>query len=450
LKLLAKEEEEQPDDLDCHPLVREHFGEKLKKKDMDPRQNTKGATSGDRGAWKEAHERLYEYYKSVPEKEYPDTLEGMEPLFRAVYHGCAAGKHQETLRDVYWRRISRGDEFYSTNQLGAFGSDLGAVACFFERYWDRPAAGLSEHDKAAVLNFAGFRLRAVGRLREAAEPMEASLELFVGQEDWLNVAIAANNPSEVYLTLGETEKAVEFGQMSVEYADKSGNAFERTSDRTTLADAFHQAGEIGEAKGLFEEAEEVQKNGQSGYEYLYSLPGYLYCDLLLALGEYGDVKKRAKWSIEIAKRHAWLLDIALDKLSLGRAWLAEAASKTKKQKSKSKIAEKYLNEAVDGLRKAGIQDHLPLGLLARAGYYRVAGDYEGARGDLEEVREIAERGEMKLFQADYHLEAARLCLDEGKKDNAKGHIEASRRLVEECGYHRRDGELKELERGINL
>jgi hypothetical protein len=57
---------------------------------------------------------------------------------------------------------------------------------------------------------------------------------------------------------------------------------------------------------------------------------------------------------------------------------------------------------------------------------------------------------MKLFQADYHLEAARLCLDEGKKDNAKGHIEASRRLVEECGYHRRDGELKELERGINL
>ena len=74
-----------------------------------------------------------------------------------------------------------------------------------------------------------------------------------------------------------------------------------------------------------------------------------------------------------------LWDIGLDKLSIGKAELAEAASKSKEQKSPRldsnsisrgkniKIAEKYLNEAVDGLRKAGVQDHLPRGLLGGRG-----------------------------------------------------------------------------------
>ncbi|GAF78940.1 unnamed protein product, partial [marine sediment metagenome] len=405
--------------------------------------------------------------------------EEMEPLFRAVYHGCAAGKHQETFGNVYWKRIERGENYYNIRQLGAFGSDLGAVACFFEKYWDRPAAGLSEQRKALVLNFAGFCLRAVGRLREATEPTEVSLELYIGQEKWEFAAIVAGNLSELYLTLGEVEKAVEYGRRGVEYADKSGNEFERMGKRTTLADALFQAGEIEEAKGLFGEAEEMQKERQPEYGYLYSLQGYKYCDLLLALGEYEEVKERIKKCFEWRLPSDSLLGIALEDLSLGKAWLAEAASKTKEQKSNIKIAEKYLNEAVDGLRKAGQQDDLPRGLLARAGCYRVAAKWgkgktgspteepkeqqsrTRARGDLEEAREIAERGEMKLFQADYHLESARVCLaqaedrsqktevriskeKEGGK-NAKWHYEEAKRLIGSCGYRRRDEELKDIE-----
>jgi hypothetical protein len=64
--------------------------------------------------------------------------------------------------------------------------------------------------------------------------------------------------------------------------------------------------------------------------------------------------------------------------------------------------------------------------------------------DLEEAREIAQRGEMKLLLADYHLESSRVCLDEGRKEDAKGHYGEAKRLIEECGYHRRDKELKEL------
>ncbi|MCP4691102.1 MAG: hypothetical protein GY859_23840, partial [Desulfobacterales bacterium] len=90
LRLISERDESHSENseapLDCHPLVREHFGQKLR--DRHPK------------AWKEAHGRLYEYYKGLPEKELPDTLEEMEPLFAAVAHGCQAGRHQEALYDV--------------------------------------------------------------------------------------------------------------------------------------------------------------------------------------------------------------------------------------------------------------------------------------------------------------------------------------------------------------
>jgi hypothetical protein len=54
--LLAWEDTHEPDALDAHPLIREHFGEKLRNSSPE--------------AWKEAHSRLYEYYKTQA-KEYP-------------------------------------------------------------------------------------------------------------------------------------------------------------------------------------------------------------------------------------------------------------------------------------------------------------------------------------------------------------------------------------------
>ena len=80
----------------------------------------------------------------------PDGLAGLQPLYQAVAHGCKAGLHQEACEEVYRDRILRGtgdDGFYSTNKLGAFGADLGAVACFFEDPWKRLAPGLSERTR---------------------------------------------------------------------------------------------------------------------------------------------------------------------------------------------------------------------------------------------------------------------------------------------------------------
>jgi hypothetical protein len=52
---------------------------------------------------------------------------------------------------------------------------------------------------------------------------------------------------------------------------------------------------------------------------------------------------------------------------------------------------------------------------------------------------------MRLFEADAHLEYARLHLTMGDKDKAHTALAAGKAIVEETGYRRRDGAIKQLE-----
>ncbi len=182
--------------LDSHPLIREYFAKYLKERQAP--------------AFQAAHQRLYQHLcDSTPPR--PDSLEGLQPLYQAVAHGCLAGLQQEACVQVYRDRIlrgGRGDGFYSTKKLGAFGADLGAVACFFETSWQRVSPALSETDQAWLLSQAAFRLRALGRLTEALEPMRAVLERDVKEESWEYAAVSASNLSELELTLGDINLAV--------------------------------------------------------------------------------------------------------------------------------------------------------------------------------------------------------------------------------------------------
>ena len=98
-----------------------------------------------------------------------------------------------------------------------------------------------------------------------------------------------------------------------------------------------------------------------------------------------------------------------------------------------------------GLRQAGTQHYIPRGLLARAELRRVMKEYEKAQADLDEAYTIATRGGMRLHEADCHLGYARLYLAMGEKEQAREHWEKAKEMVDEMGYHRRDGEVEELE-----
>jgi tetratricopeptide (TPR) repeat protein len=372
--------------LDCHPLVREHFAGQ---------------------AMRKGHKRLYEHYRKKASYR-PDTLEEMTPLFYAVYHGCKAGQHRAALDDVYRDRILRGREFYLWHQLGAFGTGFSLLANFFATAWTQPVATLPPADQAWLFNSAAAALRAIGRLADAVELMQAGADARVKSEDWKNAARDYSNLSQIHLTLGNVNEAVAAARQSVDFADRGGDEFLRTVNRTALADAIHQFGEIGQTMRLFAEAERLQVEHQPEYPILYSVQGYWYCDLLLGQGQTAEVLRRASQTLGWAESQRWLLDIGLDHLSLGRAHPAGSAE-----------AAHHLDQAVDFLRRAGQLQMLPLGLLAR-----------GTPHDLDEAFRIATRSGMRLYLADYHL--------------AKGNLAEAEALINATGYHRRDRELAAL------
>ncbi len=435
--------------LDAHPLVREHFGERLRQEAPE--------------AWRAGNERLYEHYKKAA-PEYPETLAAMLPLYVAVVHGCRAGREQGACDEVYKQRIMRGNEFFSTRKLGALGAELTALAAFFDRPWDQPSTRLTAQDRAWLLNEAGYDLRALGRLPEAVQPMRAGLEARIAEKNWENAAISASNFSELTLTLGEVADAVAAGEESVELADRSGDAGQRMINRTTLADALHQAGRWEESAAAFREAETMQAEMQPQYPRLYSFQGYRYCDLLLGWAEPEDgaglegVEARYREAAEKVRERAeqffnWrlpsdsVIDIALDHLSLGRAHLGLALTTPATSPDFRQSAE-HLDRAVDGLRQAGQEDYLAHGLLARAALRRLAADFPAAAADLREAQEITERGSMRLFEADAHLEWTRLHLATGDLAAARRHLDRAGELVRACGYGRREREVAWLERRL--
>ena len=243
-------------------------------------------------AWRAAHRRLYEHLCATTKEGDQPTLEDRQPLYQAVAHGCQAGLQKEVFWKPYMDVIRRRQEAYSVRKLGCFGTELGAIASFFDQPWTRPSPGLNEPWQVSwLVNAAAFCLRALGRLTEAVEPMRISGEMDVEVEAWKGAAASYSNLSELELTLGEVAEAEGDAEQSVTYADRSGDKRELMEDITTHADALHQAGRRAEAQTRFREAEQMHAKDQPDYPLLYSLRGFMYCHLLLAAPE------RAAWQI---------------------------------------------------------------------------------------------------------------------------------------------------------
>jgi tetratricopeptide (TPR) repeat protein len=399
-RLILTRDPAQP--LDCHPLVREYF-------------------SGD--ATPEGHAKLYGYYsKQAPYR--PESLEEMRPLVFAVYHGCRAGRYEDAIENVYRDRMLRGNEGYLLKKLDAFGTNLSLVADFFETPWTQTVAAIAPSRQSWLFGIAGFALRAVGRLADAVEPMQAAINVSLDLEDWSSVARCYVSLSELHLSVGNVPETVEAAQRAVDFNERGRDEplGLRLIPRTNLAFALQQSGELSEAGRLFAEAELLHAESNRTHPILYSISGYRYCDLLLIQGQTAEVRRRAYQTLRWAEELRLPLNIGLDHLSLGRAHIPDSAESTH-----------HLDQAVDFLRRAGQLDYLPLALLAR-----------GTPQDLAEVFRIATRSGMRLHLTDYHLASARLALLNGDRTQAREHFTKAETLIQETGYHRRDSDLAEL------
>jgi tetratricopeptide (TPR) repeat protein len=396
-RLILTSDPEMP--IDCHPLVREYFADQTSH---------------------EGHARLYKHY-SANALHRPENLEQMMPLFYAVYHGCKAGLHQTVLDQIYRERIRRGPEAYLTKKIGAFGTDLSLLASFFEIPFRQPVQSLAPSDRAWVIGQAGFDLRALGRLSDAVKRMSTAAQAYAKIGPWKEAAIAYGNVSEMHLALGNIQDAIGAAQRAVECADQSEDKFQRVRKRTTLANAYHEAGEIAEASRLFVEAEKLEAEFFPSYPILDSVSGYFYCDLLLDLGQRAEVVRRAAQCLVTAEGSSDLISLGLAHLTLGCAQPLESSETD------------HTSRAVDFLRSAGALNHLPRGLLAR-----------GRARDLDEVFRIATRSGMRLFLADYYIASTRLALTRNASAEARVHFARAEAIVRDIGYRRRDSALEKL------
>ena len=404
-------------EIDCHPLIREYFARRL--------------SEGNPDAWRTAHRRLYEYLRdSTPDLPQP-PLDDLQPLYQAVAHACQARLYRAGLA-LYRRRVKRGNEHFSTFTLGAFGQNLAALSWFFAQPYEDIVEPLGKMQKAYVMKDAAFQLRALGRSEEAKALIEEAWNelAILGTMSAKKRASIGGIYSNTLKLMGELGRAVDIVNESVELANSSGNVRTKVRLHASLGDILHCSGKSSEAHAAFEEAEKlsVSETGQrlSGNE------GFKYWQFLLDQNELNEVWTRSE--------EAFRTGPLMEHRALALCCLGDAYSEVRLPQCQKvpQSAIECLDWAVELLRAVCGKDLLPFALMSRARLRHHDPDVAGRSDDLDEAWEIAERGSMKLHMADIHLHRGRLFHD-------KNALAEARKLIEQCGYHRRDEELADAE-----
>lgn len=411
--------------LDTHPLVREYFGSIFKHEQPH--------------TWQKGHLRLYDYLRqSVP--QLPDSAEDMSVLYLAVAHGCHAGIHQRALEEVFYPRIRRENQGFSTRCLGMFDSDLAALSGFLGPRWTEPVEALSSTEPPFLLNEASVALQALGNLEEARNPLLLSLELVLKQVPpaWKFAAIRAGNLTELSLALGDVDGAQRVARNGLQYATASGNDRQRIVKLTRLASVLHIKGETSRALDLFREAERLEGD-VTGSTFLSGREGALFCELLLTFGRNREVTERMQKALPVASSAASTLATAHVMLCLGKASM---------ELGYSRRAETFAEASLRMFKESGYQQFYPLPLLLLATVRRAQARRAANRGKedrkagclaeerrcLDDVLALCDRTGMRLHKVNALLRKSENTLDAGDFGAAADILTHAQTLIDETGY----------------
>jgi tetratricopeptide (TPR) repeat protein len=426
---------------DAHPLIREYFSVRL--------QTTYEM------AWRAGHTTLYEHLQLGKRSSPPSTLPEMMRLYQAIKHAALADRvlHEHSdaclpkaLKHVYWKYIQDGPRGRSHREFGAFQSELNMLADCFSTQWTKPKPGLCDFWHAHVLGIAGSRLRALGRLKKAKDPLRESKRWHEDHKHNLYAAIRARHLCELHLELGELDDAVEFGKDAVKLADRicqvseygvykragmnlvhhDGVEFEAVSNdsvkyeqlvaRTVLGAAHHQKGELPAAEESFKQARESVAAGSpwGTVESLFGLWGFRYCEYLI------DV------AVEAAKTDRdKILDRLDDQIKSMRSMREEDIQKYAPEgnlgplgstltdlveirveflKSGSHLDKELVKrsyEVCKKLRKGKRQDFIPLGILNYVQMALETGKVtKRVKRELADAKRITKSSGMRLYYVD--------------------------------------------------
>jgi len=431
-ELRVVEEVDEDGTLDCHPLFREYFGEELRTKS--------------KAAWQEAHRRLYEYYRAIPQKHLPATAAELEPLFAAIPHGCCAGLHLDAFWHVYFMRIQQGPRQFASTYIGARGALIGSLSSFFAHCWSTPHQNLGPIEQRFVLGQAAGILRAAGRMQNALEAVLAAVHHFPQELAPDDLADALGMMSDMNLTLGKVTAALCHAREAAGVTVSSLNI--ECGIASYLINALHHAGELSEALAINEDLN--RRRCQSLRCSQARLPlGSTQCAALLSSGRAEEARRGALLNVQLPSGE-WEQSretvFGLQNMQLAEIAIAAVQGGTSEA---SDATRRFSRLAVTQLRRVGCLDSLAAALIVRAKASWVCRDFSDAWSDLSEARDIAGRYEMRLYVAECELESARIWMAEhaARQDatvlpKAREALARAKIMLDDMGYGRRQPEYE--------
>jgi tetratricopeptide (TPR) repeat protein len=430
---------------DQHALVRQYFAGRFAQR--HPQLH------------RQAHEILFDHFRTLPEEELPVDLKTMEPLYRAIHHGCCAGRYALAL-DVYWKRVSRQKEFYSQKQLGAYSSDLVAIAPFFPDGWETPVRGdLTEEQRALLIALGAFLLSALGRMADSVRPRYTEIAMFEELGDLRLVSGDLRNLVQALVPLGRLAEALRAADRAVEVAGRMNSGvpgtysagfddrFLHVSALARRATVLHRMGRTAEAGQTFDEATRMHGGPLTRANAYYH--GLYLADVAHGRDDAEALLQLGLHNLSAATERGDLGDIGYSLLLTAHA---------RRASGEPADAEADLDSAVVALSRANRIDRLPAALIQRAEVYRERWRADGddarrelADTDLAEAERLVEFSGMLLYRVDLVALRVALLLDVGDGEQARELIDTVLQPdVELTGYHLRDDVVAALRERARL
>lgn len=443
-------------DLDAHPLVREYFGDSLRKQK--------------KSAWLNGHRCLCSYLAANTE-QHPDEATSMARVYSAVNHGCSAADYCHSFDSLLRRRAWRLDDkderqwWYATRRLGMAGDDLVALSQFYTKKFSELDPSLGLGNEIEILSNTGVRMRSLGRLEESeafecfSGAYERSLKLLRSRNRSPRTndlifegAYASCQLSELRLIQGkfrEALKSAEQAQWLADVCHKRGHKrhpYIRMHALSSLADVHFQKGETAKAEEAFERARLIDALEAPRPPFMHSQSCYRYGMLLIETGRFDQlltlIRGDHEWGVD--RDNKSLLAIAIERLVHGWALLERAKAQNRPQ---FKQTIDILDKAIEGLIASGYSDYASRGYVIRAQFLRARNegkDLERAAADLQEAEREA-RKIMALLKVDVLIERAHVAVARRQRTAAARLIREANEAVACMRYGRAAAKLTALE-----
>jgi tetratricopeptide (TPR) repeat protein len=411
--------------IDCHPLVRAYFQEKLEHELAD--------------SAKEAHRILFRHFSGLA-PDLPTTVPQVAQLVEAITHACRSGLEIEALDQIYKKRIQHGDQFYAFHQLAAAGPVLTAMSAFFTVKWDKLLPTLSAKQQAFLLNQTAMALRSLGRIEESLQPTRLSLDHWISVSSWTNAFQEAANLTDHLVNLGRLSEAYDAAVEAEKLARKSDENGAELAAKATRAWVLANQGRTSEAGALFREAFNVKQGKGGPSEFWHAIYGAEFALFLAENGDHEAAESKASRNLKGALRAHLPAEVGVAKFAVASCLLLnKGASKVKR-----KEAGPLLEEAHGLVVEAGQQTLIPAILLAKGRLKRIGGDFDGAQEELDEAEQIVWRCGLRLLEVDCLIEQALLFADRADERSSFDCYSTAAKRIEALGYERRRKQVEAL------